>query len=142
MAKKKINTEETTETQETKKFVKINDGLTYIQRMTKQKEERKKDRDKKDKSLNLDEHEKNIKELDSFIVKVTKTLDVETLSERDSIPFWINTNCYALNWIIANDFFKGLPGTKAIMLSGECLDRNTKLKIKVDDKFFEFLKNY
>lgn len=56
-------------------------------------------------------------ELDDFISE-SCGVQVEKISERESIPYWINSGCYSLNWIIANDFFKGVPGTKAILLEG------------------------
>lgn len=57
-------------------------------------------------------------ELDKFLETSTGT-SVKTLSERDDIPFWINTNSMSLNWIISNDFNNGIPGTKAILISGK-----------------------
>lgn len=116
---------------------------TYIQKMKKQKEEKLKVKQKEDEKYNLDKHDKNIQMLDDFICKSVKNLKVETLSIRDSIPYWINTNCLALNWIITNDFNKGLPGCRTIMFSGECLDYNTKIKLQVNDEnFLKYLKNF
>lgn len=75
---------------------------------------KKKNRDKK-----LDDNaEQFAQELDTFLAKATKT-KVESLSERDDVPFWLDTNCMALNWIISNDFNKGIPGTRAVVISGK-----------------------
>lgn len=69
-----------------------------------------------------DEKTENIEkfqtELDSFLQTNAK-VKVETLSEKPDIPYWIDSGCYAFNWIISDTFKKGIPGTKAIMISGE-----------------------
>lgn len=62
---------------------------------------------------------KNITDdFDSFMQKSTG-ITVRSLKDGGKIPYWINTNCYALNWIISNDFFKGIPGTVNVLISGD-----------------------
>lgn len=46
-------------------------------------------------------------------------IQIESLKTGGVIPYWIDTGSYALNWIIGNDFFKGIPGTRIILISGE-----------------------
>lgn len=101
-----------------KKKTQTND-LTYLQRVEIKKEEQRKEREERDNNLNVDSADKNIASLDAFIQKSTKNLKIETLSIRDSIPFFITTKSLALNWIITNDFFKGIPGCRTTMISGE-----------------------
>ncbi len=57
-------------------------------------------------------------DLSSFL---EKSLDVKLGSLRDygNIPYWINTRCIALNWVISNDFNGGFPGTYLALISGE-----------------------
>jgi len=57
-------------------------------------------------------------ELSEFL---DKTLDIQLASLRDygQIPYWIDTRCLALNWIISNDFNAGIPGTYMVLISGE-----------------------
>lgn len=57
-------------------------------------------------------------DLDSFL-KNSLALDVDKLSEFEQVPFWIHSGNYALNWIVSEDMFNGIPGTKAILISGE-----------------------
>ena len=92
---------------------------TYIQKYDRMQLERKQDKEKSDEQYNLDDADAAANELDKFIQKTVKTVSVATLSERDQIPYWIDTDSVALNWIISNSFFKGLPGTKAIMIAGD-----------------------
>ncbi len=46
-------------------------------------------------------------------------IQIESLKTGGIIPYWIDTGSYALNWIIGNDFFHGVPGTRIILISGE-----------------------
>jgi len=55
----------------------------------------------------------------SSFLETSCGLEIQTLSERDSINYWIDSGSYALNWIIGDSFFDGLPGSKVIMLSGD-----------------------
>lgn len=57
-------------------------------------------------------------DLDDFL-KSSMGLEVQTLNEHEQVPYWINSGSYALNWVIGDDMFKGFPGTKVIMVSGE-----------------------
>jgi len=57
-------------------------------------------------------------DLDDFL-KSSMDLEVTTLGEHEQVPYWINSGSYALNWVIADDMFKGIPGTKVVMVSGE-----------------------
>ena len=56
-------------------------------------------------------------DLSSFLDK-SCGLDIQTLNERDGVPYWIESGSYALNWVIGNSFFDGMPGTKTILISG------------------------
>jgi RecA/RadA recombinase len=40
-------------------------------------------------------------------------------SELAEIPSWITTGNYALNWGISKDMFRGLPGGRVVLLSGD-----------------------
>lgn len=79
--------------------------------------EQKPKKNKKEKIVKSDV-DKFANDLSDFL-SATAGIDIKTLSESESVPFWINSGSYALNWIISNDMFKGVPGTKAIMVSGE-----------------------
>ena len=57
-------------------------------------------------------------ELDAFLNK-SKGINVASLAKREQAPYYFDTGNYALNWVISDDFFKGLPGTKAIQVAGE-----------------------
>jgi len=57
------------------------------------------------------------KDLDDFLSSAG--VDVKTLSEHEQVPFWTHSGSYALNWIISDDMFKGVPSTKCILISGE-----------------------
>ena len=78
-------------------------------------------------------------ELDAFLNK-SKGINVASLAKREQAPYFFDTGNYALNWVISDDFFKGLPGTKAIVVAGECIGANTPLKIKASEEFIQFLK--
>lgn len=61
------------------------------------------------------------KELQSFLKK-DKNINVEVsaLSERESVPYWFDTQNYALNWIIGSDLREtGIPGTKVVSVEGD-----------------------
>ena len=66
----------------------------------------------------MNEIDKFASDLDAFL-KTNAKVEVQTLSERPDIPFWIDSGCYALNWIISDSFFNGVPGTKSVMIAGE-----------------------
>jgi len=72
----------------------------------------------KKEKVSKDETDKFADDLSDFL-STSAGIDIKTLSESESVPLWINSGSYALNWIISNDMFKGIPGTKAIMVSGE-----------------------
>ena len=82
---------------------------------------RKKLRTKKAKTKKKKKEEPKAKDfqndLDDFLAATG--IQVQTLSEHDQVPYWIHSGSYALNWIISGDMFKGIPGTKVILLSGE-----------------------
>lgn len=78
-------------------------------------------------------------ELDAFLNK-SKGINVASLAKREQAPYFFDTGNYALNWVISDDFFKGIPGTKSIQVAGECLSSETKLKIRASEEFIEFLK--
>lgn len=101
-----------------KEFIPAEDGLTYIERVDIKREQIK--QDKLSKQPKLDSKAEDFaNDLDKLLNGSIKNITSQTISERGDIPYWINTNCYALNWIISNDFFKGLPGTRTIMVAGK-----------------------
>lgn len=61
------------------------------------------------------------KELQSFLKKDKKiNIEVSALSEKESVPYWFDTQNYALNWIIGSDLREtGIPGTKVVSVEGE-----------------------
>ena len=77
-------------------------------------------------------------DLGSFLSK-SVGINVASLDEHENIPYWIPTGCYSLNWIISNDFFKGLPGSKAILIAGECLGAVTEINLKVSPELYKEL---
>lgn len=79
--------------------------------------------------------EKFAEELESFLSK-SKGIQVEKLAEREQAPYYFDTGNYALNWILTDDFFKGLPGTKSIQVAGECIGSNTLLRVKANKDFY------
>ncbi len=85
------------------------------------------------------EKDKFSNELDAFLNK-SKGINVASLAKREQAPYFFDTGNYALNWVVSDDFFKGLPGTKAIVVAGECISSETKLKIKASEEFIQFLK--
>lgn len=64
------------------------------------------------------EKDKFSNELDAFLNK-SKGINVASLAKREQAPYFFDTGNYALNWVVSDDFFKGLPGTKAIVVAGE-----------------------
>ena len=77
-------------------------------------------------------------DMSSFLEK-SCGLEIQTLNERDEINYWINSGSYALNWICCDSFFEGLPGSKSILLSGECLGPDCEITIMVPEKIAELL---
>ena len=75
----------------------------------------------------------------SSFLETSCGLEIQTLDERDEINYWINSGSYALNWIICDSFFEGLPGSKAILLAGECLGPDCEITVKVPKKIAELL---
>ena len=55
----------------------------------------------------------------SSFLETSCGLEIQTLNERDEINYWINSGSYALNWIIGDSFFDGLPGAKSILCAGK-----------------------
>ena len=74
------------------------------------------------------EKDKFSNELDAFLNK-SKGINVASLAKREQAPYFFDTGNYALNWVVSDDFFKGLPGTKAIVVAGECLFYNSEIEI-------------
>lgn len=65
-----------------------------------------------------EDNEKQFKnELDTILGK--SGVQVQSLEDGGKISYWLDTGCLALNWIISNDFFKGIPGARVILISGE-----------------------
>lgn len=73
---------------------------------------------KKEKKKETSAADKFENELDSFLNK-TKGIQVAELGGREQAPYYIDSGNYALNWVVSDDFFKGIPGTKAIRVAGE-----------------------
>lgn len=72
------------------------------------------------KKKTITEEEKNnfATEMSNFL-QDSCGLEIETLNERDSISYFIDSGSYALNWIIGNNFTGGIPGSKAVLVSGK-----------------------
>lgn len=85
------------------------------------------------------EADKFAKDLSSFLER-SCGLEIQTLSERDSVPYWINSGSFAINWIIGDSFFDGIPGTKAVLVAGECLGPDTEIEVMVSDNLAKLLK--
>ncbi len=81
-------------------------------------------------------------EIASFLAKNVEGISVEALEGREQVPYWI-PGTFALNWVVSGTFkSKGsMPGTKAIIISGECLAEDTLLDIQANDDFINFIKN-
>jgi len=82
-------------------------------------------------------------EIASFLAKNVEGISVEALEGREQVPYWIQ-GTHALNWVVSGTFkSKGtMPGTKAIIISGECLCYDTNINIETDNKdFLSFLKD-
>lgn len=81
-------------------------------------------------------------EIASFLAKNVEGIEVEALDGREQVPYWL-TSTYALNWVVSGSFkSKGtMPGTKASIISGECLAEDTLLDIQASDDFINFIKN-
>ncbi len=77
-------------------------------------------------------------ELDAFLNK-SKGINVASLAKREQAPYYFDTGNYALNWVISDDFFKGLPGTKAIQVAGECHFFDTEIQILNDSTKTKFI---
>jgi len=65
---------------------------------------------KKEKKKETSAADKFENELDSFLNK-TKGIQVAELGGREQAPYYIDSGNYALNWVVSDDFFKGIPGT-------------------------------
>lgn len=46
-------------------------------------------------------------------------VEAKNLSDREFVPYWIDTTSAAFNWIIGNSFDNGIPGTKICLFAGE-----------------------
>ena len=73
---------------------------------------------KKTAKVTEDESQEFADDMSSFL-ETSCGLEIQTLNERDEINYWINSGSYALNWIIGDSFFNGLPGSKAILCAGK-----------------------
>jgi len=49
---------------------------------------------------------------------------------------WIDTGSYGLNYLVSNDFYRGIPMGKVTVLAGEsgCLPETAKVKIRFKEK--------
>lgn len=64
------------------------------------------------------EGQKQFDEMNNFLMTNTRA-DITSLKDGGQIQFWIDTGSYALNWIIGNNFFQGIPGCRIIIISGD-----------------------
>lgn len=100
--------------------------------------EPKKKKSKKDSDPGMDDD--FTKSFEAFMKKEGK-IDIEKLSEKETVPYFIDTGSYVMNWIISNDMINGgYPGTKLSLVVGECLGGENKLTLQVTDEFAQFLK--
>lgn len=96
------------------------DGMKYLDFINMVEKKRQDECKENDKQWAIDKKAQDaVAALDAFLMKSVSNLKIESLSEREGVPFWIDTNCLALNWIIGNSFSAGLPGTKTILIVGE-----------------------
>ena len=81
-------------------------------------------------------------EIASFLAKNVEGISIEALEGREQVPYWLSST-YALNWVVSGSFKdKGTaPGTKAMIIAGECLAEDTLLDIQASDDFINFIKN-
>lgn len=64
------------------------------------------------------EANKFAEDLSGFLEK-SLGITLKSLRDYGKIPYWIDTRCLALNWIISNDFWGGFPGTYLSLIYGE-----------------------
>jgi hypothetical protein len=100
--------------------------------------ERKQRKSKKEDASVTDNFQKD---LDDFLM-TSAGVDVKSLRDHEQVPFWINSGSYALNWIISDDMFAGIPATKICLVSGEqaCLDGDTKITIQIPEEYAKLFK--
>jgi len=63
------------------------------------------------------EQQQFAEDMSSFL-ETSCGLEIQTLNERDEINYWIDSGSYALNWIIGDTFFNGVPGSKSVLVAG------------------------
>lgn len=63
------------------------------------------------------EKQQFLDDLDIFIKK--SGVKATPLKEGAQITYWLDTGSCALNWVICNDFFKGVPGARSILITGD-----------------------
>jgi len=57
-------------------------------------------------------------DISKFRTNITKAIDGISIGFNDP-QTWVSTGCYALNYLISNDFFKGVPLGKSTMFAGQ-----------------------
>jgi len=87
---------------------------------------------------NVSNQERAANDISEFLEK-SCGLEIQTLNQRDEINYWIDSGSYAMNWIIGDSFKDGLPGSKAILLAGECLGPDCEIIVKVPEKIAKLL---
>jgi len=87
---------------------------------------------------NVSNQERAANDISEFLEK-SCGLEIQTLNQRDEINYWIDSGSYAMNWIIGDSFKDGLPGSKAILLAGECLCPNEIIRVKIPEKLLEYI---
>lgn len=70
-----------------------------------------------------------------FKKEVTKAIPEMSAGFNDPTD-WITTGNYALNYLISNDFFKGVPLGKVSTFAGEsgCLPKDSKVTVRLTKK--------
>jgi hypothetical protein len=74
-------------------------------------------------------------DLSKFRKTLTKSIEGISVGFRDPTT-WISTGNYALNYLISNDFNKGVPLGKFTMFAGEsgCLPETATVTIRIKPK--------
>lgn len=74
-------------------------------------------------------------DLSKFRTNLTKSINGISIGFNDP-KTWISTGCYALNYLISSDFYKGVPLGKSTVLAGEsgCLPASAKVTVRYRKK--------
>lgn len=69
-------------------------------------------------TLTTNDIDKFTNEMNKYISK-NASVEIQSLYDYEDVSHWIDTGSFALNWIISNDFFAGIPGGRVVVVSGE-----------------------